>query len=256
DVETVARHVLAQPVARVRREVQLPGRRVPVEADTVAYAVRPVLEARPVRVDPREFGLGVGRDADVSRRADVEVELAVRTERQVLPAVRRVFRQRIVDDLHLRRAVELALDPLQLRDAVNLGDVERAVLERDAVGQVEALGDRFDLARAALVDDGVDVASDAARHEQGAAVAPGHHARVVDAVRPELDLEALRHLDLVDGNLARGFRRGRLGDRRERRALHFLGLSLLPRRRRLLGGDQTGGEYEGDDDGERQRVSQ
>src|SRR5262249_30868213 len=145
----------------------------------------------------------IGRDADVARRADVEIQLAVGPERQVLPAVRRVLRQRVVHHLHLRRAVQIAFDTFHLGDAVNLGDVQRAVLERDAVRQVEAFGDRLHLARGAFVDHGVDVAGHTAGYEQRALVAPGHGPRVVDAAGPELDLEALRHLDLADGDLAR-----------------------------------------------------
>src|SRR5262249_30288912 len=155
-------------------------------------------------------------------------------------------------------AVEVALDAFHLRDAMDLSDVERAVLEGDAVRQVEAFRDRLHLARAAFVDHGVDVAGHAAGYEQRALVAPGHDPRVVDAASPELDLEALRYLDLADGDLARGLRRRWLGDRRERGALHVLRLSLLPRRRRrrLLGGDQAGHEENGSDEGERQREPQ
>ena len=210
DVEPVARHVLAQPVARVRREVELLRHRVPVEADAVAHAMGPVLEAGAVRIDARDVGVRVGRHTDVARRADVEIQLAVRAERQVLPAVRSVLGQRLVDHLHLGRAVELALDPFHLGDPVDLGDVERTILESDAVRQIEALGDRLDLAAAALVDDRIDVAGDTARDEQRSPVTPRHHARVVDAVRPELDL---RHLDPVDGNLACRLRGRRLCDR-------------------------------------------
>src|SRR5262245_34925774 len=257
-VETVARDVFAEPVTRVGGEVELLRHRMPVEADAVAHAVRPVLEPGAIRVHARDVGVRVGRDTDVAGRADVEVELAVGPEGQVLPAVRRILRQRVVDHLHLGRAVELALDAFHLRDAMDRGDVERAVLEGDASGQVQALGDRLHLARAALVNDGVDIAGDPAGHEQRALVAPGHHARVVDTARPELDLEALGHLDLVYGNLARGLRGGRLRDGRERRALHLLGLTLLPGGwgGRLLRGDQTGGEHDRNNEGERQHVPQ
>src|SRR5262249_614479 len=146
DVETIARDVFAQPVTPVRREVELLRHRMPVEADAVAYAVRPVLEPGTIGVHARDVGVGGGRATDVAGRADVEGELAGGPEGQVLPAVRRVLRQRLVDDLHLGRAVELALDAFHLRDAVDLGDVERAVLESDAVRQVQALGDRFHFA--------------------------------------------------------------------------------------------------------------
>ena len=55
--------------------------------------------------------------------------------------------------------VELGVDVVVAQDAVDLGDVERAVLEGDAVGDVEAAGDgvdRVDLAVAVAIDHGVD----------------------------------------------------------------------------------------------------
>src|SRR5439155_540245 len=91
------------------REVELLRHGVPVEAHAVTHAVRPVLEAGAVGIHPRDVGVRVGRDADVARRADVEIELAVGPERQVLPAVRRVLRERLVHHFHLGRAVELSI---------------------------------------------------------------------------------------------------------------------------------------------------
>src|SRR5438132_7827391 len=135
-VEAIARHVLAQPVPAVGREVELLRHRVPVEAHTVAHAVRPVLEAGAVRIDARDVRVRVRRHAGVARRAAVEVELAVGTEGQVLPAVLRILRQRVVHDLHLIRSVELALDAFILRDALHLGYFERAVIYRLSVWQL------------------------------------------------------------------------------------------------------------------------
>ena len=241
-VEAVARHVLAQPVAGVRREVELLRHRVPVEPHAVADAVRVVLEPRAVGVDARDIGVRVGRQADVARRADVEVELAVGPEGQVLPAVRQVARQDVVDHGHRRRVVEPVLDPLHLGDPRDLGDIERAVPEGHAVGQVEALGDRLDLARAALVDDRVDVAGHAARDEQRALVAPGHDARIVDPVRPQGRLEPGRELELVDRDIARRLGCRRLGDGCQRRILQLGRHALLPRR--VVGGHWEGAEEE------------
>src|SRR6266542_5518840 len=100
DVEAVARHVVAQPVAAVGGEVELLGHRVPVEAHAVADAAGDVLEAGAVGIDAGDVGMSVRRHADVAGRADVEVELAVRPEGQVLPPVRQVAGQDVVDDLH------------------------------------------------------------------------------------------------------------------------------------------------------------
>ena len=106
--------------------------------------------------------LHVGRHDDVAGRADVEVQLAVRAHREEFPEVAGLLlRIEVVDhDLGLGRIVEPVLDAVVARDAVALGDVQRALAERDAVGRVQALQDRLDLALAAVVDDRVDVLRD------------------------------------------------------------------------------------------------
>src|SRR5207247_11039203 len=76
DVEAVAGHVLAQPVAPVGREVDLLRHGVPVEAHAVTHAVRPVLEAGAVGIAPRDVGVRAGRDAGVPRRAGGDRALA------------------------------------------------------------------------------------------------------------------------------------------------------------------------------------
>ena len=252
-IEPIARHVFAEPVARVGREVQLLRHRMPVEAHAVAHAVGEVLEAAAVGVHARDIGVGVRRDADIARRADIEVELAVRPEGQVLPAMRQIARQDVVDHFHGRRIVELVLDAGHLRDPRDLRDVERAVLEGHAVGLREPLGDHLHLALPALVHDRVDIARHPAADEQRALVAPGHGAGIVDPVRPQLRLEAGRQLDLGDGDLARRLRRRRLGDRRERRVGHVGGLPLLPGRGRLRRGRRR---HEPDAEGHREQCEQ
>src|SRR5688500_4223672 len=57
-VELVGGHVVAQLVAAVVREPESAGLGVPVEADRVPYAGGEDLEARPVRVHPRDAGQG------------------------------------------------------------------------------------------------------------------------------------------------------------------------------------------------------
>jgi hypothetical protein len=63
------------------------------------------------------------------------------------------------------------LDLLDLGDLRQLGDVERAVLEGDAVRTIEAGGQHLDLALAVLVDDGIDLVDQAAADEHRALVA-------------------------------------------------------------------------------------
>ena len=51
----------------------------------------------------------------------------------------------------------MVLDVVEADDALALGDEERAVLEGDAVGCVQALGDADDVAVIAAVDKGIDL---------------------------------------------------------------------------------------------------
>src|SRR5207247_10732192 len=109
----------------------------------------------------------------VAGRADVEVELAVRPEGQILPAVGHVAGKDVVDHFHGGRIVQLALDARHLGDPRDLGAVERPGLEGHAIGQVEALGYDRDLALPALVHDRRDVAGGAAAHDAGPLGPPG-----------------------------------------------------------------------------------
>ena len=116
---------------------------------------------------------------------------------------------------------------LSMRD-----DVERAVLEGDAVRLLQAFGDHLVLALAVLVGDGIDLADGARADEDRALVAARHHARAGHAVRPDLDLEAGRHLELVDRDLLERRHRHRRGVRGASLELAMLdGMPLLPRRR-------------------------
>ena len=115
----------------------------------------------------------------------------------------------------LRRIVEVVLDVVVAPDLREFGDVERAVLEGDAVRAVQALGDGLDLALSVLLDDRVDVAGEAGRDEQRALVAEAHRARVGDAGGVELDVEAGRNLQLVELELVGGERDRRRRDRRQ-----------------------------------------
>jgi hypothetical protein len=138
-VQRVLGQLVADPVARVVGEPELLGARVPVEADRVANAAGVDLGDAGLRVDAVDRRLEVRRHDDVPRRADVVVELAVGAHREELPEVAGLLRGiEVVDhDARLRRAGELVLDAVVRRDAVALGDVERAVLEGDAVRRVQ-----------------------------------------------------------------------------------------------------------------------
>src|SRR5258708_28479035 len=83
------------------------------------------------------------------------------------PAVRLVLGQIIVDNHRLRRVVEVVLDLLNLRDFRELGDVECAVGEGEAVRPIESRVEGLDLASATLVSDGVDLVREAGGRRNG-----------------------------------------------------------------------------------------
>src|SRR5204862_2182855 len=83
-----------------------------------------------------------------------------------------------------RRVVQAALDAVVTRDAVALGDVERAPAEHDPVRRIEPLEQGLHLALAAAVDDSIDVLQLASAHEHRAFAAERHGARSGEAVNP------------------------------------------------------------------------
>ena len=133
-IERVGRHVVAQLVAAVVVNHSSLRARIPVEADGVAHArARRLRAPMPSAFIRMMFGVPIGvRLADVARRADRNVELAVGPEGDELAAVVAVGRKAVGDDHRLRRIVEAALDVVEAQDAVDGRHVERAVAKRDA----------------------------------------------------------------------------------------------------------------------------
>jgi hypothetical protein len=117
-----------------------------------------------------------------------------------------------------RYVVEPVLDPVEAEYAVDRRDIERAVAERHAVRLGDALQDDLAFALSALVGDRVDAADDPGADEDRALVAARHHAGTGDAVRPELDLEALRYAKAAQRHLAGWIHLHRCRVGRQRRA--------------------------------------
>lgn len=132
------------------------------------------------------------------------------------------------------RGVELVLDAVEAQNLVDGDDVQRAALEGDTVGLLQALRDHLVRALAVLVRDRIDLAGGPGADEQRTFVAPRHHARAGHAVRPELYLEAVGDLELVDRNLVDRRDGQRRCVRCQRRARHAGRLTLLPGGWRLL----------------------
>src|SRR5260370_4549044 len=184
---------------------------MPVHADDLANAGRNDFEPAAVQIEAVDLGIPLGRHADVAGCADLEVEFFVGTDREIFTAVRLIRRQIAEDDGRLRRVVELVFDVVDFRDLGQLRDVERALVQDDAVGAIKPGGDDLDLARPALVHDGVDLVLKAARDEYRALFAEPKRTRVINAARIDLYRKSLRRLELVHRKL---FGRGR--DRRRR----------------------------------------
>jgi hypothetical protein len=81
------RRVVAHAVASVVGKPEDPGVGLPVEADRVANAAREDLAAAAVGLHAQDARVGLGRVADVARRAHGNAEEPVGAEGDVLPAV-------------------------------------------------------------------------------------------------------------------------------------------------------------------------
>jgi hypothetical protein len=184
-------------------KVEFLAHRVPVEADGIAHSAHHHFGAAAIKVDAAQLPVGLRRLANVARRADIDVELVVRSQAHELPAVRLVVEKIAVDHDGLRRIVEVVLDVLQLGDASAFGDIERAPVEDEAVGPVHARGDHFHLAFAVTVDDCVDLVEQAVADEYGPLVANPQRTCIRDTARIDFDVETLGQLQLRSRQLVR-----------------------------------------------------
>src|SRR5262249_49121788 len=135
---------------------------------------------------------------------DVEIELVVGTDGEEFPAVRLVLGQIVVDNHRFGRVIEVDLDLLNLRDLRELGDVEGAVGESEAVRAIESRVECLDLASASLVCNGVDLVQDTAAHEQGALVALAQRTRIGETACIDFDLKARGCFQLRDRQFVGG----------------------------------------------------
>src|SRR5258707_4829561 len=110
---------------------------MPVPPHDLADAGGNALQPAAVQVETIDLGMPLGRHADVARRANLEIELLVGPDGEIFPTVRLVLRQVAEDDGRLRRVVELVFDVLDFPDLGKLPDVERGLLQDDAVLAVE-----------------------------------------------------------------------------------------------------------------------
>ena len=107
--------------------------------------------------------------------------------------MRPLGREAVVDDDRSGGILKTTLDAVVSQNPIHLGDIERAVSERDAVRHIQPAGDGDDLVRVVVlvaVEHGVDVSGLSRAHEQRAAGRPGHGPRVGHVRRVDLDRES------------------------------------------------------------------
>src|SRR5579883_2557304 len=156
-VELIVRKIFRHPVPAVVSEVELLGFRIPVEAHRVADANRHHFGAGAVKVDAADLAVILVMQHVVARLADGNIKLVVWSDGDELPAMGFVLGKIVVNHDRFGRIVEIVLDLLDLRYLGEFGDVERPVLEGDAVWPVETRGNDLDLALPVFVDDGIDL---------------------------------------------------------------------------------------------------
>ena len=201
-VQLVVEAVLAGPVAAVVGEPQLAGLGMEIESHAVAHAARHDLHSGAVEVVAADLAVHFLVElARVARRADLDVDLLVRPQGQELPVVMHLRREpegvRQVDRRGHLALGQTGLDVVIAEHAMDGGHVQGAVVEQHPVRLNQLLGDDPRRALAVLVQRGVHAPDGARALEDRALVAAGHHARAGIAVRPQLDLEAGRHLDAL-----------------------------------------------------------
>ena len=131
----------------------------------------------------------------------------------------------VIHHLAAAEIVEIGFGVFVFDQLVGRDHVKRTVEEGEAGRHVEALEDGLDLPLPAIVLDRIDVAEAERAHEQRALVAPGHLPRGQHVRGIDLDLEALRQLDLLDQRSKLGVRCAGRGPRRRRES--FLGFGLV-----------------------------
>ena len=204
-VQFVARRVVAEVIAAVVGKPHLARRRMPVEAHGVAHAAREDFLARAIRLHSQNRGVGLAAIAHVARRADGHVQQAIGAEADELPSVMPIARQLVGDDRRRAGVLEVRLDVVEANHAVDLGHIQRAVAERDAVRHVpQTADDRDDAIRFAvlvLVAQRVHVARVPGAGEHRAARALGERPHVAHAVGPHGNLKSRRQLDFRELHL-------------------------------------------------------
>lgn len=174
---------------------------MPVEADGVAHSPCEDLQVSAVRIHAHDGGEPrVALFAHVAWRSDRDVEPAVRSEADELPAMVGFVRERVVHDHRSGRICQAVFDVVKAEHPAHLRHVEGAVAERDPVGHLQAPGDGEDLPvppPAVPGRDGIYLSFFPGADEQGAFRSKGQGSRAGEPSFVEFDGESLRQPYLV-----------------------------------------------------------
>jgi hypothetical protein len=200
-IELVLRELLGEPVTLIFGEVELPRDRVPVHSNDLPDSTGDDFHVAAIQIDAADLGVGIRRHADVAGSADLEVEPVIRPHGQKFPPMRLVFRQIAVDHGGLERLINLAFDVLDLRYLRQLGNVQRPIVEGDAVWPVQAGEHRSGFALSVAFGDGIDLVGQPGADENGSLVTLPQRAGIHHPGGIHLDVEAIGRLELVHRDL-------------------------------------------------------
>ena len=144
----------------------------------------------------RIWAFSSGGDANVARRADVYIELVVRTDSDEFPTMGSMVRQIVVKDDGFTRIVEVALDFFQLRHPGTFADIERAVMKGDAVRSIEPRRDHLCLSFSVAFDNRIYLIEHPVADEYGSLVADPQRARIGDTAGVDVDLKSFGEFKL------------------------------------------------------------
>src|SRR5574337_1160774 len=138
-IQLVRRQIVAHPVSSVVGEPELMRLRMPIEPNRIADAPREDLQLGPVRQIGRDRRVArVFALTDITWRADRDIQPAVGTEANELPAMMAIPGKAVVHYHGRRRVLQVSLDIVVPQDPVYLGYVERAVVKCDAIRHIQA----------------------------------------------------------------------------------------------------------------------
>ena len=138
-VDLVGWQVVARPIAPVLGEPESAGHRMPGHAHGIAYTVGVDGGGSGVGVHSQDGGetLVVASLADVAWRANWNIQIAVRTENEVLPAVIRLARQIVRNHFRVGTVPERIHDVGIAQHLVQRSDVEIITAQRDTTRAVK-----------------------------------------------------------------------------------------------------------------------